>query len=98
MNNRSNLQPATVTKLTSSNQTIVGQKIFMGITGSDAGSGSYKVHVYHGTADTDPHIAAIAGQSGGSDTMWFGPNGLACPNGIYIKVYSGTIEGSVFTK
>jgi hypothetical protein len=54
--------------------------------------------VYHGTADTDPHIAAIAGQSGGSDTMWFGPNGLACPNGIYIKVYSGTIEGSVFTK
>lgn len=98
MNNRSNLQPATATALTGSNQTISGQKLFLGIIGSDAGAGSYKVHVYHGTSDTDPHIAAIYGQSGHSMTMWFGPNGIACPNGIYIKVYSGTVEGSVFTK
>ncbi len=98
MNNRTALQPATATALTGANQTLSAQQVFLGITASDAGSGSFKVHVYHGTSDTDPHLAGIAANSGGSDTVWFGPNGIACPNGIYIKVYSGTPEGSVFTK
>ena len=98
MNNRSTLQAATATALTGSNQTITEQTVFLGITASDAGAGGIKLHVYHGTADTDPHIAAISANTGASDSMWFGPNGIACPNGIYIKVYSGTAEGSIFTK
>lgn len=98
MNNRSALQAASATALTGVNQTLSAQQVFLGITASDAGSGSFKVHVYHGTSDTDPHIAAIQGNAGHTDSIWFGPNGVACPNGIYVKVYSGTPEGSIFTK
>jgi len=98
INNLSHLGEANAVVITGSNQTISGQLVFMGITASDAGTGSIKIHVYHGTSDTDPHIAGIYAQSGGSDFVWYGPNGIRCPNGIYIKVYSGTPEGSVFLK
>ena len=98
MNNRSTLQPASATALTGSNQSVTGARVFMGIMASDSGAGSFKVHVYHGTSDTDPHIAGITANSGGSNGVWYGPNGVACTNGIYIKVYSGTPEGSVFFK
>jgi hypothetical protein len=98
MNNRRSDIEATALALTGSNQTISGQLVFLGISASDEGSGSIKIHVYHGTSDTDPHLAGIAAQSGGSDTLWFGPNGISCPNGIYVKVYSGSPEGSVFLK
>lgn len=98
MNNTSDLKASTATALTGSNQTITGSRIFMGITACDEGSGSIKLHVYHGTSDTGAPIAAVEANSGTAQTFWFGPNGIACPDGIYIKVYSGGPEGNVFTR
>lgn len=98
MGNESYLKGALAVPLTGANQTISGSQVFMGITATDEGSGSIKLHIYHGTSDTGAPIAAVEANSGTHQTFWFGPNGIACPDGIYIKVYTGAPEGNVFTK
>lgn len=98
MKNTSNTQPATATALTGANQTLTGSYVFLGITAADEGASAIKVHVYHGTSDNGAPIAVINAQSGNGASYWYGPNGIACPNGVYIKVYSGTPAGTVFTR
>ena len=98
MKNSSYLEPATATPLTGANQTISDQSVFMGITAADEGAGAIKIHVYHGASDNGAPIAVLEAQAGKGASFWYGPNGIACPNGIYLKVYSGTPEGNVFTR
>jgi hypothetical protein len=98
MSNMSYLEPARATPLTGVDQAISTQCVFMGIMATDEGSGSIKIHVYHGTSDTGAPIAAIEANAGGHQTTWFGPNGIACPDGVFIKVYTGGPEGNVFTR
>lgn len=98
MGSTSYLEPADAIPLTGVNQTISTQCIFMGICATDEGAGSIGIHVYHGTSDNGAPIAVVDAQSGDGQEFWFGPNGIACPNGIFIKVYSGSPEGNVFVR
>jgi hypothetical protein len=96
MANTSYLEPATAVGLTGVNQTIATPMIFMGLSVCDDGTGASRVHVYHGTSDNGLSIAATTVPNNGDDSVWYGPNGVLCPNGIFIKVYSGVPEGAVF--
>lgn len=91
------LQPARIVELTGANQVISSTaKVLMGISIMDEAAGSIKIQVYNGTTDAGDHILQISINSGSEKYDWFGPNGIACPDGIYLKVYSGTPTGSVF--
>lgn len=91
------LSPAVTTALTGSSQVIhTGACVFMGLSIMDEAAGSIKVQVYDGVDDTGVHLLQLNINSGGNDHDWFGPNGIACTTGIYVKVYSGTPVGAVF--
>ena len=96
MNNTSYLEPARSEGLTGVDQIIATPMIFMGVCVADEATGASRVHVYKGTTDTGITIAAVTVPNNGSDHAWYGPNGIVCPEGIYIKVYSGVPEGAVF--
>ena len=64
----------------------------------DEAAGSIKVQVYDGTDDTGKHLLQLNINSGGNDHDWFGPNGIKCDVGLYLKVYSGTPTGVAFYK
>ena len=98
MKNRADTEPATATALTGANQTLTGSYVFLGITAVDEGAGAIKIHVYNGTSDNGAPIAFIKAQAGDGQSFWYGPNGVFCPDGIYLKVYTGTPEGNVFTR
>lgn len=94
---RSYAQPATAVELTGSSQVIhTGDCIFMGLSIMDEAAGSIKVQVYDGVDDTGVHLLQLNINSGGNDHDWFGPNGIKCNTGVYLKVYSGTPEGACF--
>lgn len=91
------LGPATVVALTgSSQQAVTGAAIFMGLDVNDDASGTVHVHVYNGTDNTGDLVASAVPANGDHDVDWFGPNGIACPDGIYVEVTSGTPDGSIF--
>lgn len=98
MNNQSDGQPARIVTLTGANQVIPDPTIFMGISVADEGTGSIKIHVYHGDSDDGHPIVSLHAQSGYGDQFWYGPNGILCPDGLYVKVYNGTPAGCVFVK
>ena len=73
--------------------------IFLGVSIADDAASSPVVKFEHGTADTDPLIAtARKADNGKHETLWFGPNGIHCPDGIYADVTAGTPSGSVFIR
>lgn len=97
MTKQSYLAPIETIELTGSNQVIVtGPCIFYGTSIMDEGSGQVKVQVYDGVNDTGKHLAQVNINAGGNDHYWFGPNGVKCSVGLYIKVYTGTPTGVVF--
>jgi len=77
-------------------QLVTGACVLMGMVLTDEATGAVKVHLHNGTADTAPHVLAVAAASGGQDTIWYGPNGVSCPGGIYMDVVTGTPSGSIF--
>lgn len=94
---RSYIQPANAIALTGANQVVhTGDCILMGISIMDEAAGSIKVQVYDGVDDTGIHLLQLNINSGHNDHDWFGPNGIKCNTGIYLKVYSGTPEGAIF--
>ncbi len=96
MANTSYLEPATAVALTGVDQTITTPMIFMGLLIDDEAAGTCRIHVHQGTSVAGIMVAAITVSSNGSDLIWYGPNGILCPNGIFINVVSGTPEGAVF--
>lgn len=98
MNNQSDTQPATIVALTGANQTVTYPTIFMGIAAHDEGTGNIEIHVYHGQSDTGSPLAVVKANTGAGGHVWYGPNGILCPNGLFIKVYTGTPSGCVFVK
>lgn len=53
------------------------------------------VYIRAGTTDTDPIIATVQLAANGSDSQWFGPQGVQSRNGIRVDA-SAAIEGAVF--
>ena len=96
MANTSYLEPAIAVGLTGVNQTIATPMIFMGLLVDDEAAGTCRVHVYYGSSVAGIMIAAVTVTNNGTDTSWYGPNGILCPNGIFISVVSGTPVGAVF--
>lgn len=80
----------------SSEQAVSGAAIFMGFDINDDDSGNVHVHIRNGTDATGSLIAGAIPANGDHDSHWFGPNGVYCPDGIYIEVDSGTPTGSIF--
>lgn len=92
-------QPAQIVKLTGASQQIkTGSTVLMGISIMDEAAGPVKVQVYNGTDDTGDHILQVSINASSQQYYWFGPNGIACPNGIYLKVYSGVPTGAAFIR
>lgn len=69
----------------------------MGVMVGDASHGQVHIHLHNGDANNDPIVAMVHPANGNHDTIWFGPNGIACPDGVYIDVITGTPLGSVLT-
>jgi hypothetical protein len=91
------LAPAGKTELTGASQLVhTGDCVFYGISVIDEAAGSIKVQVYDGTDDTGVHLCQISINSNQDDRLWFGPNGIKCDVGLYLKVYSGTPSGAIF--
>lgn len=92
----SHLRAATAVALTGSDQQAVsGSAIFMGLVVTDEAAGITKVHVHNGTDNTGAHVGALGVAANGQDEKWFGPNGVHCPDGIFVDVVSGTPSGSI---
>ena len=99
MNNVSHLSAGRIIELTGADQqAVTGSAVLLGVVVTDEAASSVKIHVHNGTANTAPHVAALNVNSGGSDSVWYGPNGVHCPNGIYIDVVTGTPSGSIFVR
>lgn len=99
MNNTSNLRAARAIALSGVDQQIVtGSAVVLGVVITDEAAGSIRIHVHNGTDNTGPHVAALGANSGAQDTVWYGPNGIHCPDGVYIDVMSGTPSGSIFVR
>lgn len=79
-----------------SEQAVSGAAIFMGLDVNDDDSGNVHIHIYNGTDTTGNLIAGAVPANGDHDSHWFGPNGIYCPDGIYIEVDAGTPSGSIF--
>jgi len=93
----SHLRSATAIALTGSNQqAVTGAAIFMGLVVTDEAAANIKVHIHNGTDNTGEHVAALGVSSNGQAQEWFAPNGVACPDGIFVDVVSGTPSGSIF--
>lgn len=48
------------------------------------------LNVVHGTTTSDPVVGVINLAAAQSDTQWCGPDGIDCPNGIFIDRLTGT--------
>ena len=93
----SHLRAATAVGITGVDQQIVsGSSIFMGLDVNDDAESNVHLHIHDGTTNTGTLIAAADPANGGHDDLWFGPNGVHCPNGIYLDVVSGTPSGSIY--
>ncbi len=80
----------------SSEQVVSSAAIFMGLDVNDDDSGNVHIHIYNGADGTGDLIAGAVPPNGDHDSHWFGPNGIYCPDGIYVEVDSGTPSGSIF--
>lgn len=55
------------------------------------------VSIYRGAAATAANkIATIELAANGSDSEWFGPQGIYCRDGIFVEVVAGSVEVMVY--
>lgn len=60
------------------------------------GAAAASVEVYSGQDDTGTLLAVSHLASGDSDTQWMGDAGVFAAGGVYLKVTSGSVKGSVW--
>jgi hypothetical protein len=95
MAQRSNDGPGKYVALTGSDQqAVTGAAILLGVSVS-GGASAPKLNLHDGDENTDPLVASITVGANGSGTVWLGPGGVACPNGIYVDVVTGNATGAV---
>lgn len=57
-----------------------------------------EVSLRHGTAATDPEIIGVNLAADGSVRDFFGPDGIAVPNGVFVDMVAGTAKLTLFWK
>ena len=96
MNNTSNTSPVKSIALTGADQAIATAQVFYGLVITNESGAAINLHIHNGASNSGtPIIAGAYVANNQSHTTWVGPNGVACPAGIYIDVVSGTTTGSV---
>jgi hypothetical protein len=97
MNNTSNTNPVLSVKLTGSDQVIANAKVFLGFVMINESGASARAHIHNGSSGdaANPIIAGLTTATLTSGNVWFGPNGIACPNGVFVDAVAGTFSGSV---
>ena len=96
MNNTSTTGPVKSVALTGSDQAVATAQVFMGVVITNESGASMNIHVHNGANGSGtPIIAGLHVNNNDSEYLWFGPNGVACPAGIWVDVVSGTPTGSI---
>lgn len=68
------------------------------ITEAAAAAAAAEVSLRHGTLATDPEIVGVNLVADGSAREFFGPDGVAVPNGVFVDIVSGTAKLTLFWK
>lgn len=68
------------------------------ITEAAGTAAAAEVSLRHGTAATDPEIIGVNLAADGSVRDFFGPDGIAVPNGVFVDVVAGTAKLTLFWK
>lgn len=96
MNNTSNTMPVKSIALTGADQAVATAQVFYGLVITNESGAAMNLHIHNGSSGSGTAIisgAYVANNQ--SYQVWLGPNGVSCPNGIWIDVVSGTPTGSV---
>ena len=99
MSYTNDLRSSTITALTGSDQqAVTGSTILMGFAVLDAAASTVEVRIYNGTSNSGDLVAVAKPDDTKHEQFWFGPNGVHCPDGVYVDVISGTPSGSIFSR
>jgi hypothetical protein len=71
--------------------------VLLGVSVRETAAGAATLNIEHGTANSSPVLAAINLAASGSTMLWFGPQGLPCPNGVWIERLTGTTQVHLIT-
>lgn len=72
-------------------------KVLMGWSVKEDSAAVATLVLRHGTSTSDPIIAVINLAASASETRWLGPNGVNCPNGIFVDRLTGTTTVVIYT-
>lgn len=61
----------------------------MGYSIREGAAGAATTNIEHGTANSSPVLAAETLAASTGAVRWFGPQGLPCPNGIWVERVTG---------
>jgi hypothetical protein len=87
--------PATPTEVAADTADVQGltalaQRRLMGFSLRDTAGGVASVLLKHGTGTGDPLIGAASVPANSAHQQWFGPNGIAVPDGVFVDRTAGT--------
>lgn len=68
------------------------------ITEAAATAAVAEVSLRHGTAPSDPEIVGVNLAADGSARDFFGPDGIAVPNGVLVDIVAGTAKATLYWK
>jgi hypothetical protein len=54
--------------------------------------------ILHGASSAGTALAHLNFAASGSDTQWFGPQGIPCPNGVWLERLTGNTAVVLYTK
>ena len=76
-------------------QVVTGACVLYGGTLCNNSGTKQEVHVHDGTSASGTHVLGLVANANDSQNVSY-MNGVACPNGIFVNVISGTPTGSLF--
>lgn len=69
----------------------------LGLSVRETAAGAATLNIEHGTANSSPVMVPINLAASGSVTLWFGPQGLPCPNGVWLERLTGSTLVTLIT-
>ena len=69
----------------------------MGVSVTEGAAGAAVVNIEHGAANSSPVMVSFKLLASTGKELWFGPQGLPCPNGVWIERISGNTEVNLIT-
>lgn len=61
----------------------------MGASVREAAAGAATVNIEHGAANSSPVMWGVTLAASTGKELWFGPQGLPCPNGVWVERVTG---------